>query len=129
MHRIGFVAALSIVAGLGYGLGASTGAQTPPPINPVGTYTVSTANEQGSPLSGRMTVRATNGNYSGEFVSADGETVPMRQVTTSASHMMAVLETGNGVAVTWLERQDDGTFTGTWHPLMPGINVKVTKSR
>lgn len=104
-----------------------TDAQTPTPINPVGSYQVSTMDETGVPLSGTLTVRAANGNYTGEFVSEDGESVPVHQVTTSGSHFMMAMETGNGPAMAWLEKQADGTFRGTWHPLMPGIGVKAVK--
>jgi hypothetical protein len=89
---------------------------------------VSTADEDGIPLAGTLVVRAGEaGGYLGEFSAADGDVVPVLQVTTNGSHLMAMIETGVGPAVVWLQRQDDGAFTGSWHPLGAGINVKATK--
>lgn len=109
------------------GAPARTDAQTPSPINPVGSYQISTLDENGAPLSGTLTVGAANGNYTGQFVPTAGESVPILQVTTSAGHFMMVLETGSGPAMAWLEKRADGTLTGTWHLLMPGIGVKAVK--
>lgn len=103
-------------------------AQTPAPLNPVGSYGVSTLTDVGVPISGTLNIRAASGNYTGEFVS-DAATIPVRQVATSATHVMAVLDLGESLAFAWTERQPDGTFTGTWHALMPGVNVKLTKNR
>lgn len=130
MRTLGLIApAALLVAAIGFVLGARTGAQTPSPINPVGTYQVTTASEEGTPLAGTLTIQAANGNYSGQFVSTTGETVPLRQVTTSASHVMMAFDSSTGLAVAWLERQADGTFTGSWHPLTTGINLKVVKKQ
>jgi len=121
---LSLVALAALAAG-----GFNAVAQTPDPVNPVGTYVVSTLTEEGSPLSGTLTVRAANGNFTGEFSSDAGGTIPIRQVTTSATHMMAAFDSGESLAVAWLERQPDGTFTGSWHTLMPGVNVKMTKAK
>ncbi|MEZ5317914.1 MAG: hypothetical protein R2752_10985 [Vicinamibacterales bacterium] len=107
-----------------------TRAQTPQPINPVGTYSVSTFTDEGQQMSGTLTVRAGEGGYTGELVSPEAGTVPLRQVTTNATNWIAMFTTtDNALAVAWLQRQPDGTFTGTWHQLSPGINVKMTKTK
>jgi len=102
--------------------------QAPQVISPVGEFTVATADEGGAPLSGTLTIRAAeNGQFVGEFVAASGEVVPVRQVASNGRHLMAMVETGVGLAVTWLERQDDGTFAGSWHQLGAGIRVTATR--
>jgi hypothetical protein len=117
---VGFLAVMIIQ--VGSGATAQSAA-----INPVGSYTVGTISEEGVPLNGTMTIRANATGYDGEFVATTGDTVKMLQVTTNGQHMMAVFEAAGGLAVTWLQRQSDGAFTGSWHQLGPGINVKVTK--
>lgn len=124
MKRL-FVVLGSIGVLLAYAASGATAQSTT--INPSGSYAVATVDEEGTPLSGTMTVQASGAGYTGQFVAASGDTIKMLQVTTNGQHMMAVFETGNGMAMTWLQRQPDGTFTGSWHPLGPGINVKATK--
>lgn len=98
------------------------------PLDPVGSYTVATADESGVPLRGTLTIEAAErGEYTGRFLGPDGEVVPVPQVTTNGRHLMAIVETGAGLAVTWLQRQPDGTLTGTWHLLGEGIKVTATK--
>lgn len=109
--------------------GSKVIAQTRTPINPVGTYTVSSLTEEGQQMSGTLTIRASEGMYTGEFVSPEAGTVPLRQVTSNAKHWVAIFTAGESLAVAWLERQADGTFTGTWHQLSPGIGVKMTKTK
>jgi hypothetical protein len=126
MRQTTLALTLLVALGLTWGL-ARTDAQAPAAINPVGSYQISTLDENGTPLSGTLVVRAANGNYAGEFVAPAGDSVPILRVTTSATHLMMVLETGSGPAMAWLEKQADGTFTGTWHLLMPGIGVKAIR--
>jgi hypothetical protein len=96
-------------------------------INPVGSYTVTSTDDTGTPLAGTLTIRATDGGYTGEFVS--GETlVPFVQVTTNGTHMMAVIDLTDYLAVTWLQLQEDGSFSGTWHQMSPGIAVTAKKN-
>jgi hypothetical protein len=87
---------------------------------------VTSTDETGAPVTGTLTVRAAEGGYVGEFVSEDG-TVPFLQVTTNGQHFMGILDLTDYLAVTWLQRQEDGTFKGTWHQLSPGIPVTATK--
>jgi hypothetical protein len=101
----------------------------PQHLDPVGSYAIVTADEEGMPLAGTLTVRAgADGEFVGQFAATGStEPVPVLQVTTNGRHLMAFLETGSGLGVTWLERQEDGTFTGSWHVVGAGIRVTATK--
>lgn len=97
-------------------------------INPVGSYVVNTTDDTGTPLTGTLTIRAVAGGYAGEFVAADS-VVPFMQVTTNGKHIMAIVDLTDYLAVTWLQLQEDGTYSGTWHQMSPGIAVSAKKNQ
>jgi hypothetical protein len=122
-----FMLALLGLSGLGLVV-AQQDATPPQVLDPVGSYLVATADEGGTPLRGTLTIEAGEaGEYTGRFLGPDGEIVPVHQVTTNRRHLMAIIETGAGMAVTWLQRQPDGNLTGTWHLLGDGIRVTATR--
>jgi hypothetical protein len=97
-------------------------------LNPVGSYLVNTSDEMGTPLTGTLTIRAVDGGYVGEFLAEDAA-VPFVQVTTNGKHLMAIVDLTDYLAVTWLQLQEDGSYSGTWHQMSPGIAVSARKNQ
>jgi len=120
MAAAGLVALTTIQAGAG-------SSQPPQVIDPTGTYTVRSTTDDGTPFEGTLTVRAAETGFDGVFESTATGPLVVRQVTTNRGYLMAIFESPNGLAMSWLERQADGTFRGTWHELGAGFGVTATK--
>jgi hypothetical protein len=122
------VAALTVFGILASVLTAKV--QQPAALNPVGSYSVSSATDTGDPMSGTLVITASDNGYSGRFTSPVlPEAIPVLNVATNSRQMMATLNTGESLAFVWVEFAADGTFKGTWHELLPGIAANGKKDR
>lgn len=117
-------------------LAAAVGAQSPVrPIDPVGTFNVTTSTDEGDLVKGTLTVRVESGGYVGEFVSKGMGTVPVTDIATSGTHMLAILNFDDGKAVLDVKldgnldvkRDPDGALTGTWYRFGDGLPITIKK--
>jgi len=100
------------------------------PLDPIGSYTVTTSTDTGDPLSGTLVITASGTGYTGQFTSATlPNPIPVLNVATNENQMMAALNTGDALAFVWLEFAADGSFKGTWHELSPGIATTGKKNK
>ena len=106
------------------GLGAQSSVR---PIDPVGTFNVTTSTDDGDLVKGTLTVRSENGGYVGAFVSKGLGTVPVTDLATSGTHMLAILNFDDGKAVMDLKRDTDGALTGTWYRFGDGLPITIKK--
>lgn len=125
---------LSLVAAIA-AAAASTAARTPAPqakaLDPVGTYSVSTASDTGAPMTGTLVVANGPDGYTGSFSSPVlPAPVVIASVTSNAKQIMVTLNNGRGgFVLVWIEIQPDDTFKGTWHDLSPGVAATGKKGR
>lgn len=109
-------------------LAATLGAQSPVrPIDPVGTFHVTTSTDEGDLVKGTLTVRVENGGYVGAFVSKGMGTVPVTDLATSGTHLLAILNFDDGKAVIDVKRDADGALTGTWYRFGDGLPITIKK--
>ena len=120
MKPLVFVAFLAFAAGL-------PAQSTVRPIDPVGTFNVTTSTDDGDLVKGTLTVRAENGGYVGEFVSKGMGTVPVTDLATSGTHLLAILNFDDGKAVVDVKRDTDGALTGTWYRFGDGLPITIKK--
>jgi hypothetical protein len=120
------VGAVAVAAGLT----SAAVAEQSRPINPAGTYAVSTASDTGQPMTGTLVITATPDGYAGSFTSPGlPAPVPVASVTTNGKQMMATLNNGSGFVLVWVEMASDGSFKGTWHELSAGIAATGKKQK
>ena len=115
-----FIACLALVASLG----AQSSVR---PIDPVGTFNVTTSTDDGDLVKGTLTVRVQNGGYVGEFVSKGMGTVPVTDLATSGTHLLAILNFDDGKAVIDVKRGADDALTGTWYRFGDGLPITIKK--
>jgi hypothetical protein len=121
------LAALAVLAAV---LTAAPSASLQTPINPVGTYSVSSMTDTGQPMTGTLSIRANGRGYAGEFTSAAlPAPVKVESVTTNGQHMMMTLNNGQDLLLVWVEVAADGSFKGTYHQLSPGIPATGRKEK
>ena len=109
-------------------IAAGMSAQSPVrPIDPVGTFNVTTSTDDGDLVKGTLTVRVENGSYVGEFVSKGLGTVPVTDLATSGTHLLAILNFDDGKAVVDVKRDIDGALTGTWYRFGDGLPITIKK--
>jgi len=111
-----------------FALAVGLRAQSPVrPIDPVGTFNVTTSTDDGDLVKGTLTVRVENGGYVGEFRSKGMGTVPVTELATSATHLPALLNFDDGKAVIDVKRDADGALTGTWYRFGDGLPITIKK--
>lgn len=110
---------------------STAGAQQPKALDPVGTYSVSSATDTGQPFAGSLTITATaEGNYAGNFTSpALPGPIPLLSVATNGKQMLATMQNPDGIILVWIEFAADGAFKGTWHQLGPGFAATGKKEK
>ncbi len=128
MTRLATIAVLTLAA---TAQSSPAAAQQPRALNPVGTYSVSSATDTGQPLAGSLVITATaEGNYAGNFTSpALPGPIPLLSVATNGKQMLATLQNPDGILLVWIEFAADGTFKGTWHQLGPGFAATGKKEK
>jgi len=106
-------------------------AQAPRPVNPVGTYTVSTSTDTGQTMTGTLVITGGPDGYGGSFSSpALQAPVTVASVATNVKDLMVTINNGRGgYVLVWVQVEADGTFKGTWHDLAPGIPASGRKTR
>jgi hypothetical protein len=97
------------------------------PINPVGTFAVTTSTDDGDLVKGTLTVRAEGGGYVGIFESKNLGKVPVTDIATSGTHMLGIFNFDDGKAVLDLKLDADGAMTGTWYRFGDGLPVTVIR--
>jgi hypothetical protein len=126
MPRV-MLAVLVLVLGAG---SAGSAVQQAAPLDPAGTYSVSTTLSNGQPMSGTLVIESKGGVYGGRFMSPalpDAQTIAA--VGVSGRQLMVTLQTGNELLLVWVELAADGTYKGTWHQLSAGTPVSGKKTR
>jgi hypothetical protein len=124
MTRWFVIAMLAALAG-GSQLGR-VGAQQLKALDPIGTYIITTTTQDGQPVRGTMTIVAKGSGYGGTFESTILPPVPVVEVTSGVDRLNVVIDAGDFLVQVRMNRQNDGSLTGYWHQLYPGIAATAT---
>jgi len=99
-------------------------------FNPVGKWTYSTKDDEGTAISGTMEITGKAGVYTGTIVSGPGRELKISDVLTSPNGMVVIadLPDGAGVAVVKVWKTADGKFGGGWGPIRSVIPATVERA-
>ena len=100
-------------------------------IDPVGKWTFSTTNEEGTPTTGTIEISGKPGAYTGRITTSQGTTLQIGDVLSSNNVvlMLADLPDGAGTAVVKIIRSSTGTYSGHWGALRGTIPAKVERAK
>jgi hypothetical protein len=100
-------------------------------IDPVGKWTFSTTNEEGTPTTGTIEISGKPGAYIGRITTSQGTTLQVGDVMTSNNVLLllADLPDGAGTAVVKIIRSSAGTYSGHWGALRATIPAKVERAK
>jgi hypothetical protein len=88
--------------------------QPEPLFNPVGKWTVSTTSDTGQAVKVSVTIAGRLGAYTGSAISPEGNTLPLRDLATTPTGMIALFDLPQGAIVVRMVRDAAGKFTGAW---------------
>jgi hypothetical protein len=88
-------------------------AQPTPDLNPVGKWTVSTVSDEGQPMTVTMDITGKPGAYTGQAVTSLNRTLPLRELATTPTGLVALFDLPQGGIVVRIVR-DGNKFIGAW---------------
>jgi hypothetical protein len=99
-------------------------------LDPAGKWTYSTRDEQGSTVSGTMTISGKPGAYTGTISVGEGQGLPITDVLVSSSGMvmLATLQDG-GTAMIRITKKADGTLDSGWAPVRNMIPATIERAK
>ena len=103
-------------------------AQAPASFDPVGTWKISTASDEGAPMSVTATITGKPGDYSGD-ANTGQRSLPLTDLATTPTGMIAVFALPQGYIVVQLGRGKDGKITGTWGSMSQTVGLTAEKSK
>jgi hypothetical protein len=101
-------------------------------FDPVGKWTYSTHDDQGTAISGTMEIAGKPGAYTGTIVSAtDPAPLTITEVFTSPAGMIVLADLPNngGVAVIKVSQSGDGKLEASWGPLRGVIPATIARAK
>ncbi len=100
-------------------------------IDPAGTWTFQTRDEDGSALAGTMEIKGEPGRFRGEItVNGMDQKLPITDVATSATAIIVLATTQDGgAAVVKIWKGTDGTLQSSWGPVKQVIPATVEKTK
>jgi hypothetical protein len=119
--------ALVFVGVFAFGLPAIV-RQAPPLFNPVGKWAVSTTDRNGQPTTVNVAIAGRLGAYTGQAVTADGQTLPLRDLATTTNGMIALFDQQQGLIMVRMVRDASGKFSGAWGEAPQTVPFSAVKS-
>jgi hypothetical protein len=101
--------------------------QPEPLFNPVGKWTVSTTSDTGQAVKVSVTIAGRLGAYTGSAISPEGNTLPLRDLATTPTGMIALFDLPQGAIVVRMVRDAAGKFTGAWAETSVATPLTATK--
>jgi hypothetical protein len=101
-------------------------------FDPVGKWTYSTLDDQGTAISGTMEIAGTPGAFTGTIGSAtDPSPLTITDVFTAPSGMIVLADRPNngGVAVIKVKQGPDGKLQASWGPLRGVIPATIARAK
>lgn len=88
--------------------------QAPGSFNPLGKWNVSTTSDDGQPMTVAVEIAGKAGAYTGTAVTSQNRTLPLRDLATTPTGMIAIFDLPQGAIIVRLIRDDSGKFVGAW---------------
>ena len=89
--------------------------QSEPLFNPVGKWTVSTVTDTGQPAKVTVQIAGKLGAYTGSAISPEGNTLPLRDLATTLTGMIAIFDLPQGAIIVRMVKDAKGPgFSGAW---------------
>lgn len=88
--------------------------QSPALFNPVGKWNVSTTSDDGQPMTVAVEIAGKAGAYTGTAVTSQNRTLPLRDLATTPTGMIAIFDLPQGAIIVRLIRDESGKFVGAW---------------
>ena len=88
--------------------------QGPASFDPVGTWKIQTVSDEGLPMSVTVDIMGRPGAYTGTAVTSEGRSLPLRDLATAPSGMIALFDLPQGAIVVRLVRDPQGKHVGAW---------------
>lgn len=101
--------------------------QSAPLFNPVGKWTVSTTSDSGQPVKVSVTIAGKVGAYTGHAISPEGQTLPLRDLATTPTGMIAIFDLPQGAIVVRMVKDAKGGFTGAWGAVEQTVSLTAVK--
>lgn len=99
-------------------------------MDPAGTWTFATHDEDGNPLSATMEISGEPGKYQGQVtVEGRDQKLPITDVATSANAFIVMATTDDGLAVVKVWKGADGKLQSVWGPVNQIIPATVVKGQ
>ena len=100
-------------------------------FDPAGKWTYASQDEQGSAISGTMTITGRPGAYTGSISSGQGgQDLPILDVYTSANGMVVLASLPDGAtAVIRVTKKADGKLESGWSPVRNVITATVERAK
>ena len=83
-------------------------------FDPVGKWTVSTTSDTGQPAKVTVQIAGKVGAYTGHAISPEGNTLPLRDLATTPTGMIAIFDLPQGAVIVRMVRDAKGAFSGAW---------------
>ena len=107
---LAFVVALAVTASPVGPLPQST----PTAFDPLGKWTISTKSDDGTPMTVNVEISGKPGSHGGKAVTSEGRELPLIDLATTPSGVIAVFALPQGVLVSRWSADANGRFRGDW---------------
>lgn len=104
-----------------------SGAQAPAAFDPLGSWRVSTVADDGSPISVDFTITGKPSAYAGEAKTSTGRALPLSDLATTPSGMIALFDLPQGSIVVRISGAN-GKFTGSWGQMNASFPIKAERA-
>ena len=115
------------VFGLLVAHGLSAGVQAPATLDPVGKWTIVTVSDEGQPMGVTMEIAGKPGAYTGQAVTSLNRTLPLRELATTPSGLVALFDLPQGAIVVRIVREG-GKYVGAWGAVEQTFALTAEKS-
>lgn len=106
----------------------SAPAQTAAPLDPVGKWTVATVADDGQPMTVTMDIAGKPGAYTGQAVTSLNRSLPLRELATTPSGLVALFDLPQGAIVVRIVREG-GKYTGAWGAVEQTFALTAEKAK
>ena len=102
---------------------------TPRAVDPLGKWHVSTSSDDGTPMTVDVEIGGKPGAYEGKAITNLGRVLPLTDLATTPSGMIAVFALPQGAIVVRWSADATGKFKGDWGTVQQAIPMTVERTK